>query len=107
MVDSITEENFYSRAMVDAGKLFHGEYIINVNHKDIGNLEWYEKSLGFHCDEKPNLIEVDCYIDDDGMKFLVTAHIGEGKTYYKAKELLTKDEYFHLISDLVLENTEY
>lgn len=106
MVDSITEKNFYNRAIVDTGKLFHGEYIINVNHKDINNLEWYEKSLGFHRDEKPNLIEVDCYLDDE-TKFLVCAHAGEGKTYHKRKELLTKDEYFHLISDLVLENTEY
>lgn len=102
-----SEVNFYTRETVDTGKMFHGEYIINANNKNVNDLTAYEKSLEFHCNEKPTLIEVDCYLEEDGMQFMVLAHIGEGKTYHKAKVLLTKDEYFHLIRDLTLENTEY
>lgn len=102
-----SEVNFYSRETVDTGLMFHREYIINANNKNVNDLTEYEKSLEFHCDEKPNLIVVDCYLKGESMQFMVIAHIGEGKTYHKTKVLLTKEEYFHLINGLTLENTEY
>lgn len=101
-------KNFYSRENVDTGKMFHGEYIINTNSKNVNELTEYEKKLGFDdVVEKPTLIDVDCYLDDDGIQFMVCVHKGEGETYHKAEALLTKDEYYHLINDLTLENTEY
>lgn len=100
-------KNFYSRVSVDTGKMFHGEYIINTNNKNVNELTEYEKKLGFDdVVDKPTLIDVDCCLDN-GIQFIVCVHKGEGKTYHCQKALLTKDEYYHLISDLTLENTEY
>lgn len=107
MNSNLSEENFYSRESIDTGKMFHGEYIINASNKNANDLTEYEKKLGFGDVVKPTLIDVDCYVNNGHVQFLVHAHTSERNDYRVQKALLTKDEYFHLISDLTLENTEY